>query len=204
MARKRAIVIGDKTTHGGVVLQGSFSMTVQGKAVSLQGDLVACPQCKGNFPIIEGAVNMSSNRRGVALEGMKTACGAELIGSQNLMWADDGKNYLNDNLIRTELNSLLSKENKTDDKDKKEIIELFWSYGEQYTRLNDISRHYTDLNLHVITSNYEIGETVEVSINFDKENGDEEFSVFGIVEDDGMAIIRNVFKQRTIFINGED
>lgn len=91
MARKRAIVIGDKTTHGGVVLQGDPSMIVEGKPVALEGDLVACPQCKGNFPIIDGANKMRSNGRRVALEGMKTACGAELIGSQNLMWADDNE-----------------------------------------------------------------------------------------------------------------
>lgn len=90
MAIRRAIVIGDKTTHGGTVLQGSYGMSVNGKNVSLEGDLVACPQCKGNFPIIEGSPFMSSNGRGVALEGMRTACGAELIASQNLMKADDG------------------------------------------------------------------------------------------------------------------
>lgn len=201
MARRRAIVIGDRTTHGGVVLQGSFSMTVQGKAVSLQGDLVACPQCKGNFPIIEGAVNMSSNGRGVALEGMKTACGAELIGSQNLMWADDGKSYSNDNVIHTELTHLSSKEDESDD--KKEIVDLFWSYGEQLTRLNAISRHYTDLNLHIVTQNYDTGETVEASIEYETENGNQEFTVSGIVNDSGEAIIKNVFKQKTIFINGE-
>lgn len=201
MARRRAIVIGDRTTHGGVVLQGSFSMTVEGKAVSLQGDLVACPQCKGNFPIIEGAVNMSANGRGVALEGMKTACGAELIGSQNLMWADDGKSYSNGNVIHTELTHLLSKEDENDD--KKEIVDLFWSYGEQLTRLNAISRHYTDLNLHIVTQNYDAGESVEASIEYETENGNQEFTVSGIVNDSGEAIIKNIFKQKTIFINGE-
>ncbi|WP_241010258.1 PAAR domain-containing protein [Aggregatibacter actinomycetemcomitans] len=90
MAIRRAIVIGDKTTHGGTVLQGSYDMSVNGKNISLEGDLVACPQCKGNFPIIEGSPFMSSNGRGVALEGMKTACGAVLMASQNLMKADDG------------------------------------------------------------------------------------------------------------------
>ncbi|QEH45132.1 PAAR domain-containing protein [Aggregatibacter actinomycetemcomitans] len=88
MAIRRAIVIGDKTTHGGTVPQDSYDMSVNGKNISLEGDLVACPQCKGNFPIIEGSPFMSSNGRGVALEGMKIACGAVLIASQNLMKAD--------------------------------------------------------------------------------------------------------------------
>ena len=70
MSARRVIVIGDKTTHGGTV-----------------GDLVSCPKCKGNFPIIEGSSIMLANGRGIALEGMKTACGAELIASQSMMKA---------------------------------------------------------------------------------------------------------------------
>lgn len=89
MAILRVIIVGDKTTHGGTVIQGSHGMSVEGKAVSLKGDLVSCPLCKGNFPIIQGAKRMSNNGRGVALEGMKTACGAVLIGTQNLMWVED-------------------------------------------------------------------------------------------------------------------
>ena len=88
MSIRAVIVIGDKTTHGGTVLQGSQTMTAGDKSVARRGDLVACPQCKGNFPIIEGSSKMSANGRGVALEGMKTACGAELIASQSMMKAE--------------------------------------------------------------------------------------------------------------------
>lgn len=90
MSARRVIVIGDKTTHGGTVLQGSQTMTAGGtgsKSVARQGDLVSCPKCKGNFPIIEGSSIMLANGRGIALEGMKTACGAELIASQSMMKA---------------------------------------------------------------------------------------------------------------------
>ncbi|KND85075.1 membrane protein [Aggregatibacter actinomycetemcomitans serotype a str. H5P1] len=51
MSIRRVIVIGDKTTHGGTVLQGSHTITTGGKNIALQGDLVTCPQCKGNFHI---------------------------------------------------------------------------------------------------------------------------------------------------------
>lgn len=90
MTIRRVIVIGDKTTHGGIVLQGSHSMFADGKNVAVEGSLVACPQCNGNFPIIEGSPFMHSNGKRVALEGMRTACGAELIASQNKMKIDDG------------------------------------------------------------------------------------------------------------------
>ncbi|OOF54317.1 PAAR domain-containing protein [Rodentibacter genomosp. 2] len=89
MSIRRVIVIGDRTTHGGTVLQGSHSMTAGGKNIALQGDLVACPLCKGNFPITESSSKMSANGRGVALEGMKTACDAELIASQSLVKAEE-------------------------------------------------------------------------------------------------------------------
>ncbi|WP_018652930.1 PAAR domain-containing protein [Actinobacillus capsulatus] len=89
MSARRIIVIGDKTSHGGTVLQGSHSMTAGGKNIALQGDLVACPKCKGNYPIAEGSSKMSANGRGVALEGMRTSCGAELIASQSLVRAEE-------------------------------------------------------------------------------------------------------------------
>lgn len=104
MAIRRVIVIGDKTTHGGTVLQGSHSMFADGKNVAVEGSLVACPQCKGNFPIIEGSPLMRSNGKCVALEGMKTACGAELIASQNKMKIDDG--FSSDYYIPTSFTSV--------------------------------------------------------------------------------------------------
>ena len=55
MSARRVIVIGDKTTHGGTVLQGSQTMTAGGKSVARQGDLVSCPKCKGNFPLVHNA-----------------------------------------------------------------------------------------------------------------------------------------------------
>ncbi|MGF6190645.1 PAAR domain-containing protein, partial [Serratia sp. 2723] len=47
MAGKAVILQGDKTSHGGVVLQGSSVMQFCGTNVALVGHLVSCPQCKG-------------------------------------------------------------------------------------------------------------------------------------------------------------
>lgn len=46
------------------------------------GHKVSCPKCKRIFPIAEGAPNTTFYGRGVALAGMKTACGATLIATQ--------------------------------------------------------------------------------------------------------------------------
>ncbi|WP_150539504.1 PAAR domain-containing protein [Actinobacillus vicugnae] len=108
MASRRAIIVGDKTTHGGIVIQGSHGMSISGNNISLEGDLVTCPKCNGNFPIIEGSSKMTSNGKGVALEGMRISCGAILIGSQNLVWVDGDEHYSIDSLFAEDI--ILNKE----------------------------------------------------------------------------------------------
>lgn len=83
MAGKAVILQGDSTSHGGVVLQGSPIMQFRGKNVALVGHQVACPLCKGVFPIVTGAPTVLVGGLPLALEGMKTACGADLIASQH-------------------------------------------------------------------------------------------------------------------------
>jgi len=76
------IRLGDSTSHGGKVIEGSPFDICMGKPIAYMGHKVQCPQCKGVFPIVEGALTTSFYGKGVALAGMKTACGAILIASQ--------------------------------------------------------------------------------------------------------------------------
>lgn len=73
---------GDPTSHGGKVLEGSMSDICMGKPIAFVGHKVLCPKCKGIFPIAEGAPTTTFYGKGVALAGMKTACGASLIATQ--------------------------------------------------------------------------------------------------------------------------
>jgi uncharacterized Zn-binding protein involved in type VI secretion len=73
---------GDPTRHGGTVIEGSLVDLCEGKAIACVGHKVYCPKCKGTYPIIEGWPVTTVYGKGVALEGMKTACGASLIGTQ--------------------------------------------------------------------------------------------------------------------------
>ena len=73
---------GDTTSHGGTVLEGFAVYTVEGRAVAGLGHKVACPLCKGVFPIAQGNPAHTFNHVALAYEGMKTACGASLIASQ--------------------------------------------------------------------------------------------------------------------------
>jgi len=87
---KALILKGDKTTHGGTVLNGFSDYTIQGIPVAGVGHLVACPLCKGVFPIVQGYGGLTVNGVFVALDGHVTACGAKLIPSQHEEVVDDG------------------------------------------------------------------------------------------------------------------
>lgn len=76
------IRMGDPTSHGGRVIEGSMADICHGKPIAFMGHQTYCPQCKGNFPIIDGAPVTTFYGKGVALAGMKTACGAVLIATQ--------------------------------------------------------------------------------------------------------------------------
>lgn len=74
---------GDKTSHGGTVVEGSQTDICMGKPIAFVGHMTYCPKCKGNFPIIEGVMTTTFYGKGVAVDGMKTACGAVLLASQS-------------------------------------------------------------------------------------------------------------------------
>jgi uncharacterized Zn-binding protein involved in type VI secretion len=76
------IRLGDPTSHGGKVIEGSPADICHGKPIAFIGHKTFCPQCKGTFPIIEGSPTTTFYGKGVALAGMKTGCGAHLIATQ--------------------------------------------------------------------------------------------------------------------------
>ena len=78
---KDIVRLGDATTHGGVVLEAFSRTDLNGKPIAGAGHNVSCPLCKGIFPIAEGSATYSVDGITVALDGMKTACGAALIAS---------------------------------------------------------------------------------------------------------------------------
>ena len=80
----RAIIRrGDRTSHGGIVVEGHPTSTLLGQEIALVGHKVMCPKCKGAFPILpDPGRNHSFMGNDTAVEGMRTACGAVLIASQ--------------------------------------------------------------------------------------------------------------------------
>lgn len=80
--QRSVIRLGDRTNHGGVVVTGDQTINVLGKPAARKGDMTTCPRCKGEYPIVEGTRSTGSSQW-LALEGMRTACGAALIASQH-------------------------------------------------------------------------------------------------------------------------
>lgn len=84
---KKHIVVGDPTTHGGVVISGAANAKIAGKPIARLGDLVDCPQLwpdrspHGVNPIVEGDPSCLVEGQPAALEGHTTACGCALIGT---------------------------------------------------------------------------------------------------------------------------
>lgn len=79
---REIIRLGDPTSHGGKVIEGSIFDICHDKPIAFIGHKTYCPLCKGTFPIVEGAITTTFYGKGVALAGMKTACGATLIPTQ--------------------------------------------------------------------------------------------------------------------------
>lgn len=86
------IVIGDKTSHGGTVISCSRTCDTHGKGWARVGDKVACPRCKGVFPISEGDRALTDHGRAVAYHGCRVACGARLIASHRSTFTDPARN----------------------------------------------------------------------------------------------------------------
>jgi len=50
---KAVIVQGCKTDHGGVVMQGHPTISVNGIGMAAKGYMVSCPKCKGGFQLVD-------------------------------------------------------------------------------------------------------------------------------------------------------
>ncbi|HGN1329244.1 TPA: PAAR domain-containing protein [Proteus mirabilis] len=79
------IRLDDHTSHGGKVISAQTDFILKGRAVAVVGDQVFCPVCKGIYPIVERVSTMKYKGKTIAVEGMKTACGAILLASQHLI-----------------------------------------------------------------------------------------------------------------------
>lgn len=77
------IKLGDKTSHGGVVVEASPHSDTGGVGIARMGDKTSCPM-HGSSPIVSGDSTLIIDGKPAARHGDKTACGATLIAGQQV------------------------------------------------------------------------------------------------------------------------
>ena len=75
------IRLGDKTSHGGAVIEASPHSDSGGIGIARMGDKTSCP-IHGSSPIVSGDTTFIVDGKPAARHGDKTACGAVLIAGQ--------------------------------------------------------------------------------------------------------------------------
>jgi uncharacterized Zn-binding protein involved in type VI secretion len=75
------IRLGDKTSHGGTVVEASQFSDIEGIGIARMGDKASCP-IHGNTTIASGDQTLIVDGKPAARHGDKTACGATLIAGQ--------------------------------------------------------------------------------------------------------------------------
>ena len=97
MANKGVARLGDPGSHGGMIITGANSISVNGRQMARVGDTYACP-IHGNNPIASGVQNFLGEGKLVAHVGSLTACGAVIISGSPDTFVDDSFS-IHDNLI---------------------------------------------------------------------------------------------------------
>jgi len=184
---KPAATLGDKHVcplHGhspSTIISGSGLLTVNGKPTACIGDKVGC-----GATIIEGAPVAMAGGQLVAFLGSKTSHGGTIVSGDSALMLDVGMASIVGGLDEG-IAKLLDKEKK--------ITSLKFSYGEDHKVLSSMSRHYTDINLHVETTGYSAGESVSVEVSL-PDGSKKSFS--SSVDTSGKADIMNIFNNEAI------
>lgn len=222
------IRLGDSTSHGGKVLEGSQTDICHGKPIAFIGHKVSCPKCSGSHTIVEGVQTTTIFGKGVAVAGMKTSCGATLIASQftDIVAPGGGGGgsapapssaatksaavapapaMAKSSAADTQLASVDSGEDiPAGGSQEKSIKRIWWSYGDEETPLEGVSRHFVDLNVHVETENYADGESIDLTVANDDGSdlfeGKRDFAVKVKVGPDGIGKAMNVFSNKTVML----
>jgi len=214
------IRMGDSTSHGGKVLEGSQTDLCHGKPIAFIGHKVSCPKCRGTPTIVEGVQTTTIFGKGVALAGMKTSCGATLIASQftdvvlpgggaaaapaSAPSARQAPPKAAEAAAAGTAAAVAATAGGPAAAAEKAVKRIWWSYGAQETPLDSVARHYVDLNIHVEAENYASGETVPLTIGNDDGSdlaaGVPQLALQIPVAADGTGKLLNVFAGKTVML----
>lgn len=181
------------TDHGGRIPATQMRSSQMGNLFVVAGDGHFCPKCKCWSTVLKSHDHVIFDGKAVAYAGDKLSCGARILPQQSHVVGDSGSYSVSLNK-----KSLIEKKHLK----RKEIKEILWTYSDAFIPIGSKSRHFVDLNLHVKTENYEVGEMVEIILKY--EDGDFlfdeviEFKVSGTVGENDEAIIKNVLKNKIL------
>lgn len=90
MSGFRIARVGDRCTHGAVIITGDSTRIVEGQKVARLGDLVSCP-IHGVNPLVSVLASpMITSDRRTARIGSQAQCGAVVITAAQKTWIDRG------------------------------------------------------------------------------------------------------------------
>jgi uncharacterized Zn-binding protein involved in type VI secretion len=191
---------GDRTTTGALLISYIAQYArCDGRGFVLRGDKTSiCPKCGKPGVISEGAERRSWHSIPLAVDGCIVSCGCP-TGSNRII-APLG--VLTAGTSGGSTQSTMAGVPRLNQNSEKKITQLYWSYGDSFTRLSGPSRHYVDLNLHAETQNYQPGETISVTIEYPDGdtliNGEKQLSLTGTTNAQGAVVFRNIFKSGTL------
>jgi len=143
---KYYICIGDRTSGGGVVLEGNVSTVILGRPVTAIGMKALCCNCLQT--IMQGQPMHTDQGKSIAYDGCLLSCGHQVIASQNLMgWSDEtGESSVPEQLISTpqkyhEFFTLLDDDNNPVVNQKYKISATDGSIVEGYTNEHGQTEH---------------------------------------------------------------
>ena len=164
-----------------IVLAQTISQVItdKGSPLILQGEPKAKDILELDEDITENAQNTQSNNIKSISESSPKSSNQSNAGSNE-------SNAKSSN----ESSSKSSKNSNKDSQTKKEILEMYFSYGKEMTRLkSDDSRFTKDINLHLATQGYNKGEVIDIEL----ERNNQTFSTQATIDKNGKTIIKNVF-----------
>ncbi|WP_281651676.1 hypothetical protein [Helicobacter bilis] len=143
-------------------------LTDKGSPLSLQES----PKAKG---LCEIEQTLDSNNPHNTSTESSTAINATNTNTNNTIDSN-----MQDNVTENNTNSQQTKQIQ-----EKQILEMYYSYGENKQKLDSISKHTDDINLHIITQGYENGEIMDLTLEFQGES----FQTSATIQDNQVIII---------------
>ncbi|MEF3021402.1 type VI secretion system PAAR protein [Vibrio mimicus] len=188
----KAVRVGDiGTDHDGFpptpVTAGSPNVKFDGIPAARVGDPLE-PHDKPKHPphgrvIASGSSTVFINGAAAAITGGAISCGGISIGGGTVNIGDAPSTG----------NSL-----PLDVGVAKRVTQVFFSYGSDSHILSEVSRHYTDVNVHAKTVGYLSGEAVSIILT-----GVVNKTVIGYVDERGEVCIADVFKDSRLEFEGK-